>query len=633
MDPVLSAPVIGGSASSSSSSSSSRRKVGGENGNYPRTNGINENGGKCQQQADYTITEMNGHYDYRTTNTNAKNGHYQQHYRRFSEKDAALGTPWIDLCIAPEELRLEHTLPIGQAFGWTEITPSEASRRQWVGVVGDTALVLESLPSTTRMKVLNPQGHGLPTSFGEPDDFSLPPKMFDPRCYFRLDIKLAPLYAKWSAACKWFRRCSNKLVGVRLLQQDLFETMISFLMSQNNNVARISQILSRIRQKYGRRLVLSCNVSEVVPESNAARGSHTGDLVQHAVEGHLDMNHDAPGDLNSTAPSQDHAVADKVSGNGAETTPSAKSAQSHKAISGLGEMYTFPTVAEFLRSDAVTERDFRELGLGYRAKYLRGILQHLARIYGFEICPDKKVPGEGEDSISGSGPSAGADETLKIQKSAKGKKASTLASKASPVDAAGKQEAKSNKAKQSSSEKKMSSMKMVRALPGKKVLKKMSKIATAKKAMKGRTGPSKTASSNKSSSTAGDESSKRTMKTKAQATDLPTHRLEDLSNGKMPVDDVVRELMRYPGIGHKVADCIALFACDGLGLVPVDTHVWSIAKERYGLNTKLGAAESLTDKTYHLAQHAFVKQFGAEYAGWAHSVLFAAELPAFRKDL
>ena len=36
-------------------------------------------------------------------------------------------------------------------------------------------------------------------------------------------------------------------------------------------------------------------------------------------------------------------------------------------------------------------------------------------------------------------------------------------------------------------------------------------------------------------------------------------------------------LMRFKGVGMKVADCIALFSLDQPGSIPVDTHVWQIA--------------------------------------------------------
>ena len=41
--------------------------------------------------------------------------------------------------------------------------------------------------------------------------------------------------------------------GIRILNQDLFETLISFVISANNNIKRIKMILNRIRQALGER--------------------------------------------------------------------------------------------------------------------------------------------------------------------------------------------------------------------------------------------------------------------------------------------------------------------------------------------------------------------------------------------
>merc|ERR1712032_778911 len=84
---------------------------------------------------------------------------------------------------------------------------------------------------------------------------------------------------------------------------------------------------------------------------------------------------------------------------------------------------------------------------------------------------------------------------------------------------------------------------------------------------------------------------------------------------------IVSKLMEFSGVGHKVADCIALFSCDCFDLVPVDTHVWQLAKEHYGIRAK-----KLNNTVYAEVQEAFEGVFGAR-AGWAHSVLFASELP------
>lgn len=41
--------------------------------------------------------------------------------------------------------------------------------------------------------------------------------------------------------------------GIRILRQDIFEALISFIISANNNIKRIKMILNRIKEKYGSR--------------------------------------------------------------------------------------------------------------------------------------------------------------------------------------------------------------------------------------------------------------------------------------------------------------------------------------------------------------------------------------------
>eukprot|EP00611_Tribonema_gayanum_P005200 TRINITY_DN1445_c0_g1_i2.p1 TRINITY_DN1445_c0_g1~~TRINITY_DN1445_c0_g1_i2.p1 ORF type:complete len:371 (+),score=80.58 TRINITY_DN1445_c0_g1_i2:1760-2872(+) len=93
-------------------------------------------------------------------------------------------------------------------------------------------------------------------------------------------------------------------------------------------------------------------------------------------------------------------------------------------------------------------------------------------------------------------------------------------------------------------------------------------------------------------------------------------------------DTVVRaELCQLKGVGPKVADCIALFALDQSGAIPVDVHVWRIACRDYDASLRL--AKSLTPTIYQRVGELFKKRFG-QHAGWAHSLLFAGELPAFQ---
>lgn len=87
-------------------------------------------------------------------------------------------------------------------------------------------------------------------------------------------------------------------------------------------------------------------------------------------------------------------------------------------------------------------------------------------------------------------------------------------------------------------------------------------------------------------------------------------------------------LRTLPGVGTKVADCVCLMSLDKCEAVPVDTHVWQIAKRDYKYNPANGQ-KTLTEKVHRDIGDFFRKLWGP-YAGWAHSVLFCADLKKFQ---
>jgi hypothetical protein len=103
--------------------------------------------------------------------------------------------------------------------------------------------------------------------------------------------------------------------------------------------------------------------------------------------------------------------------------------------------------------------------------------------------------------------------------------------------------------------------------------------------------------------------------------------LEGLRSPSVPATAAVQALETLPGVGPKVAACVALLALRKPGVVPVDTHVWALAQRHYtpGLRGK-----ALSRDVMAAVERAFVGRFG-EAAGWAQTVLFVADLPAVRK--
>ncbi|KAJ7172389.1 N-glycosylase/DNA lyase [Mycena filopes] len=91
-------------------------------------------------------------------------------------------------------------------------------------------------------------------------------------------------------------------------------------------------------------------------------------------------------------------------------------------------------------------------------------------------------------------------------------------------------------------------------------------------------------------------------------------------------EDARQELLKFVGVGRKVADCVLLMSLDKKDVVPVDTHVHQIAIKHYGF--KGSSKSSMNPKLYEDINTKLVAVWG-DYAGWAHSVLFTSDLKAF----
>jgi N-glycosylase/DNA lyase len=85
-----------------------------------------------------------------------------------------------------------------------------------------------------------------------------------------------------------------------------------------------------------------------------------------------------------------------------------------------------------------------------------------------------------------------------------------------------------------------------------------------------------------------------------------------------PLPEIRAALQSLPGVGPKLADCMALYALDRTDAVPIDTHLWQAATRHFfpewdGL--------ALTASRYAAVGQAFADRFGAD-AGWAQLFLY-----------
>ena len=74
------------------------------------------------------------------------------------------------------------------------------------------------------------------------------------RFYFDLDRNYEEIKKQLSNIDKYLKTSVEYGKGIRILNQDLWETIISFIISANNNIPRIKGIIERISEKYGTKI-------------------------------------------------------------------------------------------------------------------------------------------------------------------------------------------------------------------------------------------------------------------------------------------------------------------------------------------------------------------------------------------
>jgi N-glycosylase/DNA lyase len=91
--------------------------------------------------------------------------------------------------------------------------------------------------------------------------------------------------------------------------------------------------------------------------------------------------------------------------------------------------------------------------------------------------------------------------------------------------------------------------------------------------------------------------------------------------------DAKRELLKLPGVGQKVADCILLFSLEKLEAFPIDVWIKRAATNLYSSNfdasfiKRVTNKGSLTPKEYETLS-CFCREYFGRYAGYAQEYLF-----------
>ncbi len=179
-----------------------------------------------------------------------------------------------------EEFDLPHTLDCGQAFRW-----KCDENGLWSGIAFNKHLTLEKLKDGT-VVLYNTNK----------EDFNLIWKN-----YFDLDRDYAKIVNILSqnetmkAACEYS-------YGIRILNQEPFETLCSFIISQNNNISRIKGIVERLCENFGEKIdggytfptaqkMATLTVEDLAPLRSGFRAKYLIDAAQKVASGEVDLYH------------------------------------------------------------------------------------------------------------------------------------------------------------------------------------------------------------------------------------------------------------------------------------------------------------------------------------------------------
>ena len=96
--------------------------------------------------------------------------------------------------------------------------------------------------------------------------------------YFDLDTDYGKIKEELKKVDKYLEESINFGSGIRILNQDLWEMLISFIISANNNIPRIKGIIERMSKKYGKEIIYNKKTYYTFPTAQELSKASIDDL-------------------------------------------------------------------------------------------------------------------------------------------------------------------------------------------------------------------------------------------------------------------------------------------------------------------------------------------------------------------
>lgn len=141
-----------------------------------------------------------------------------------------------DLIIYVKYFNLKFTLECGQCFRWKCLSQKED---EYIGVIFDRVIRIKQ--DKEKLSIWSNKKENLKEVVMN---------------YFDLNRDYEEIEKEISKIDKNIKKAVSYSSGIHILNQPLFETIISYIISANNNIKRISRSVNEISRKYGKEVFL-----------------------------------------------------------------------------------------------------------------------------------------------------------------------------------------------------------------------------------------------------------------------------------------------------------------------------------------------------------------------------------------
>lgn len=185
----------------------------------------------------------------------------------------------MEIITTADQLSLSQTFDCGQCFRWQKI-----EENVWSGIIFGRVIKMTQLPDKIILEGVDEEffSNHLQRYFDLDRDYSGIKNILSADSMAKTAIDYAP--------------------GIRILNQDPFETLCSFIISQNNNIPRIKGIIDKFCRLLGTEIeedcysfptpeaVAKCSIEDLAPIKSGFRAKYLLDCAQKICDGTVDIN-------------------------------------------------------------------------------------------------------------------------------------------------------------------------------------------------------------------------------------------------------------------------------------------------------------------------------------------------------